>query len=159
MNASARYLGIATALVALAGIGVSGYLTYTHYADQTVACAVVHGCETVQNSKYAKMAGVPVALLGVLLYVGLLTSSAAWSLRGAWLLGLGAWFLALMGTGYSAYLTYLEMEVIEAICMWCVVSAVLLAVALALTSAGLPRVLRDMDDALNSRGLAPQEEV
>lgn len=158
MIRSARFLGTATALLALAGMGVSAYLTYTHYADRSVACAVVHGCQTVQQSEYAKLAGVPIALLGGLLYAGLLGSSAAWAVRGLWWWGLAAWFLALSGTAYSAYLTYLELEVIEAICFWCVTSAVLLAAALCSTSLGLPRVLRDADEALNGRPLV-QDDV
>ncbi len=158
MIRSARVLGTITAVIALAGLGVSAYLTYTHYADRSVACAVVHGCQTVQQSEYAKLAGVPIALLGGLLYAGLLTSSAAWAMRGLWWWGFGAWFLALAGTVYSAYLTYLEVEVIEAICFWCVTSAVLLAAALGSTSLGLPRVLRDADEALNGR-LAAQEDA
>jgi uncharacterized membrane protein len=154
---SARMLGSATALIALAGMGVSAYLTYAHYADQSVACAVVHGCQTVQQSQYARLAGVPIALLGGLLYAGLLGSSAAWAVRGLWWWGLAAWFLALSGTAYSAYLTYLELEVIKAICVWCVTSAVLLAAALGSTSLGLPRILRDADEALNGRFLAQDD--
>lgn len=158
MIRSPRVLGFATAAIALAGIGVSGYLTYTHYADRSVACAVVHGCQTVQQSEYSKLAGVPIALLGGLLYVGLLSSSVGWALRGLWWWGLGAWFLALTGVAYSAYLTYLELEIIEAICVWCVASALLLVAALGSTSLGLPRVLRDADEALNGRFFA-QEDV
>jgi len=154
---NARHLGTATAILAAAGIGVSGYLTYTHFADDSVACAVGHGCQTVQQSEYAKLAGIPVALLGALLYVALLGSAATWAARDLWWSGLGAWSLSLTGVGYSAYLTYLEVNVIEAICFWCVTSAVLLAIALGVTSAGLPHMLRDMEEKLG--GLMAQDSA
>ena len=52
--------------VALAGLGIAGYLTAVHYSGGTPVCAVAHGCATVQHSDYASLAGVPVAVLGLL---------------------------------------------------------------------------------------------
>ena len=52
------------------GLGIAAYLTIVHYAGGSPVCAIAHGCETVQKSRYAEFAGVPVALLGLLGYVG-----------------------------------------------------------------------------------------
>jgi uncharacterized membrane protein len=112
-----------TALVlAVLGMGVAGYLTYIHYAGIDPVCNIAHGCIKVQTSQYAKLAGVPVALLGL---VGYVTITAAIVVDGE--LGrLAAALFALVGFGFSAYLTYRELFTIDAICQWCVASAVLM---------------------------------
>jgi uncharacterized membrane protein len=113
---------VATALVLL-GIGIAGYLTWVHYAGLSPLCVGGGGgCERVQTSSYAKVVGVPVALLGLIGYVSiaatLLVDRPAWRLAGA--------ALALAGLCFSLYLTYLELAVIDAICQWCVASAVVM---------------------------------
>ena len=67
---------LASAVVALAGLAIAGYLTVVHYAGGAPVCAIAHGCETVQQSRYAELAGVPVALLGLLGYAAILASLA-----------------------------------------------------------------------------------
>jgi uncharacterized membrane protein len=123
-------LRAASALIALVGLGIAAYLTITHYAGADPVCAVAHGCATVQQSDYAELAGVPVALLGLGGYLAILASLArdgeGWRIATA--------FLALAGFGFSAWLTYVEVVRIDAICIWCVGSAVCLT-ALALLSA------------------------
>jgi uncharacterized membrane protein len=125
---SDRHLRVAVAVLALLGLAVAGYLTYVHYAELEPICAGGGGgCERVQNSSYAELAGVPVALLGLVGYALILLS--------LWVPGdtgrvAGALF-ALIGFGLSACLTWLELFEIDAICQWCVVSAVLMT-ALAL---------------------------
>ena len=61
-------------VLALIGTGIAGYLTYVHYAGIQPVCAVAHGCEKVQTSDWSKLAGVPVALLGLLTYVLIVVS-------------------------------------------------------------------------------------
>jgi uncharacterized membrane protein len=124
---SDRALRIAAAGVALAGLAVAGYLTWAHYGDTAVVCPVGGGCETVQESSYAEIAGAPVALLGVLAYAAVL-GLIAWDSPTA---RLGAAALALTGLLFSAYLLVLQLFVIEALCGWCVVNDVVLAPALA----------------------------
>jgi uncharacterized membrane protein len=125
---SDRHLRVAVAVLALLGLAVAGYLTYVHYAELEPICAGGGGgCERVQNSSYAELAGIPVALLGLVGYALILLS--------LWVPGdtgrvVSALF-ALIGFGFSAYLTWLELFEIDAICQWCVVSAVLMT-ALAL---------------------------
>ncbi len=110
------------AILATAGVGVAGYLTDVHYAGLTPICGISHGCETVQTSQYASLAGIPVALLGLIVYLILLASSVSGGER-ALLTSLG---LSLVGFAFSAYLTYREVFTIHAVCSWCVSSAILL---------------------------------
>ena len=112
----------AVALAAI-GIGIAGYLVYVHYADAKVLCSISHGCETVQKSKYAKLAGVPVALLGLLGYVAIMASLFVRT-EAARLAGAG---MAIVGVGFSGWLTYLEAARIHAWCQWCVASAIVMA--------------------------------
>jgi uncharacterized membrane protein len=120
----------ATAVLALVGIAIAGYLTWVHYAGLEPACVGGGGgCERVQASRWAELAGVPVAVLGLVGYVAILTSLALPEDQGA----LAATFLSLVGFGFSAWLTYVEIEKIDAICQWCVASAVVMT-ALALVS-------------------------
>lgn len=136
-----------TAALAVCGIGIAGYLSYTHYAHQSVACGALGGsCETVQTSEYAELMGVPVALLGGVLYLTLLATALRWLVAGPYLAAPAAWGLALGGVLFSAYLTYLELFVINAICAWCVGSALVLTAMLLVTSAALPGALAFSDE-------------
>jgi uncharacterized membrane protein len=117
------------------GLAIAGYLTYVHYAGISPVCEIAHGCEKVQTSQWSQIAGVPVALLGLLGYAGIL---AALLLPGETAMTAAAG-QALVGLGFSAYLTYREVFTIHAICIWCVASAVVMAVLAALTIARLLR--------------------
>ena len=64
-----RALRLAVAAVALAGTAVAGYLTYVHYRPAALICTGGGGCEAVQDSSYAEMAGIPVAVLGLKVHV------------------------------------------------------------------------------------------
>jgi uncharacterized membrane protein len=125
-----RRLRIAILILSLVGVGIAGYLTYVHYEGLKVLCLSSGGCETVQSSRYAKLDGVPVAVLGLLGYIGILGSLLV---RGE--LGRVAGFaIALIGFGFSMYLTYRELFTIKAICQWCVSSAVLMTILAVLTA-------------------------
>jgi uncharacterized membrane protein len=131
----------ATAVLALIGIAIAGYLTWIHYAGLDPVCVGgTGGCERVQSSRWAELAGVPVALLGLIGYVTILASLALPEEHGA----LAAAFLSLVGFGFSCWLTYVEIAKIDAICQWCVASAVVMT-ALALVS--VARLLRDAGHA------------
>ncbi|MEO7458242.1 MAG: vitamin K epoxide reductase family protein [Gemmatimonadaceae bacterium] len=116
------------ALVALAGLFVALYLTlYKLGYIGTLACGT-GSCELVQASKWATFLGVPVGAWGVAFYVGVLALALVGVMpANAERIGVSQLLLAMTGTGvlFSAWLTYLELFVIHAICRWCVVSAVL----------------------------------
>ena len=136
---SERRLRVVIAALAVAGLAVAGYLTYVHYADLEPFCAGGGGgCERVQNSSYAEFSGVPVALLGLIGYALILATLAVPGEPGR----IGSALLALVGFGFSAYLTWVELFEIDAICQWCVVSAVLMT---GLAAATVTRALRVED--------------
>ena len=128
---SDRALRLTAAIVALAGIAVAGYLSWAHYADSAVVCIAGGGCETVQESDYAVIAGVPVAVLGLIAYAVIL-ALIAWDAPTA---RLSAAAIALMGVLFGAYLLALQLFVIDAICLWCLANDVLIAPALAVLTA------------------------
>ena len=115
--------------VALAGLGIATYLTVVHYAGGEPVCAIAHGCAVVQTSEYSELAGVPVAVLGLLGYLGVLAALVRDGEAGR----TAAAFLSLAGLGFSAWLTYVEIGVLHAVCIWCVGSAVCMALLSALT--------------------------
>ena len=127
---SDRRLRLLIAALCLIGIGVAGYLTYEHYAGGDVKCFIAHGCATVQKSQWASLAGIPVAVLGLIGYVGLLGSLLIKGDAGR-IIGSA---IALPGFGFSMYLTYRELYSIHAICAWCVTSAILMTLLAILTS-------------------------
>lgn len=119
---SERTLRRTALILALIGLGIAAYLTYVHYAGIKSICEIAHGCEKVQSSEWSKLAGIPVALLGLIGYAGILASLFVPGETG---LIAGA-AQALIGFGFSAYLTAREIWSIDAICIWCVGSAIVL---------------------------------
>ena len=117
----------AIALAALAGAGVAAYLTVVHYTHTSPICTT-GGCEKVQHSSYAELAGVPVALLGLLAYVAILGTTAV---RGVGASLAGA-VLALSGAAFSGYLLWAQIARIHAICQWCVGNDAIVALLAAL---------------------------
>lgn len=112
--------------LAIAGTADAVYLTVVHYDTTALVCGLGN-CETVQTSRYAEIGGIPIAILGVLMYLAITILGFARFRAPARvdLLTLVIFAIALAGTAYAAYLTYLEIAVIKAICQWCVVSALL----------------------------------
>lgn len=121
MSRRARdWTAIALGVIAVA---IAAYLTLVHYEEDLLVCSVLHGCATVQQSDYAMIGPVPVALLGLLASLAmvavaiwrLVNQSADRFLATAILAG-----MLLASLLYLSYLTYLELFVIDAICQWCV---------------------------------------
>jgi uncharacterized membrane protein len=128
---SERNLRITAAILALAGIGVATYIAIAESGGGTAKCLVDGGgCETVAESKYSELAGINVAVIGILGYVLLLGAALVPGDPGRF----GGFLTALVGFGFSVYLTYLELFVIDAICQWCVASAILMALSLAVAA-------------------------
>jgi uncharacterized membrane protein len=123
-----QLLAGAAAAICLAGLGVATYLTTVHYAGQPIACGGVGDCEYVNSTKYADLIGVPVALLGALAYATMFVTIIAALVRKQEALLAGAWGIAAASFAFSMYLTYIELRVIDAICVYCVVSASLTTV-------------------------------
>jgi uncharacterized membrane protein len=124
----------AIAFVATLGIGVATYITIADSGGGAPACvAGGHGCATVAESSYSHIAGINVSVFGIVGYALLLgTAFLATDLAR-----FAGFALALGGFGFSIYLTYLEIYEIEAICQWCVGSAVLMTILFLLNATRL----------------------
>lgn len=112
-------------VLAVIGLGVATYLTIIHYAGLKPACTAGQSCVKVQTSVWSKLDGIPVALLGLIGYIGITASLLAPDREETRLATLG---LTLIGFAFSGYLTYRELFSIHAICEWCASSAVILTV-------------------------------
>jgi uncharacterized membrane protein len=110
-------------------------LTYIHYKGINPACGLGANCIKVQTSEWSKLAGIPVAVLGLIGYVVILASLFVPGELG---LAVGA-LTSLVGFGFSAYLTYRELFSIHAICEWCVSSAVIMTLLAIITTVRLMR--------------------
>lgn len=121
----------------LIGLGVAGYLTYIETQMVDAICGPVGDCNAVQTSPYARLFGIlPVGLLGMLGYVGLLVAwlGRRFLPRFARQFTLAFWGMAMFAVIFSLYLTYLEPFVIGAVCMWCISSAVIVTLLLLLST-------------------------
>ena len=125
-------LRAAIAAACLVGAGIAAYLTYVHYAGIAPVCTT-GGCEKVQTSKYAELAGVPVALLGLVAYGVLLVLALV---RGVEAATLGV-FVAAIGVAFSGYLLWAQLGPIGAICQWCLGNDVVIALLTVLCTARL----------------------
>jgi uncharacterized membrane protein len=118
----------AVGILALTGMAIASYLTYARYADSDLFCiAGGSGCETVQRSEYAELAGVPVAVLGLAAYAALLVTAL---LPGRTAAAAGA-AIAVSGTLFAAWLLYAQLVLIDAVCQWCLASDIVMALAAA----------------------------
>jgi uncharacterized membrane protein len=124
-----RTLRTATALVALAGAAVAAYLVVVHYSQDALVCPT-SGCETVQRSSYATLFGVPVAALGLAAFAAIFVTSLS-RREVARALGFG---IAASASAFAGYLVYVQLAVIDAVCVWCIASDALLAALVALTA-------------------------
>jgi uncharacterized membrane protein len=130
-------LDYAIPILSILGMGASIYLTYVEITSSRALCGPVGDCNAVQSSPYAKLFGVlPIGLLGAIGYIAIL---AAWGWRRfrsdstSRIAGPVMFGMALFGTLFSVYLTYLELFVIHAVCIWCISSAVIITALMLLT--------------------------
>jgi uncharacterized membrane protein len=133
---ASRQQSLFVGALALAGTALAVYLSIVELTGRDTICPVLSGCDAVQHSPYAKFFGIPVAAMGVAGFGAIL---------GLWIWGrlrqdelsrlapLAIFGLALAGTVFSAYLTYLEIFVIHAVCAWCLGSALFMTLILVLS--------------------------
>jgi uncharacterized membrane protein len=130
----------AIAALALLGLAIGIYLTWVHYAGIEPVCTGISDCERVQSSSYAELVGIPVAVLGIVGYAAILVSLRLRVEVTA--------LLAYLAVAFSGYLTWAELFRIDAICQWCVASALAtLAIAVLAT-------LRALSAPLHQRALS-----
>ena len=142
---SDRGYRIASAVLALAGAGLSGYLLWVRETSATLVCAT-GGCETVQGSPYSEVLGMPVSLLGLVAYIALAVTALGRSEN----VQFAHTALALAAAVFSTYLLYVQVELIGAVCDWCLVSDVIV------TGLAVLALLR-MKLAYDSLSVAPHQ--
>jgi uncharacterized membrane protein len=136
-----RRLVAAISLLSFAGLVDSGYLVYLkiQLSRQGLGCSF-GGCDVVNQSQFATLLGVPVALWGfisyaLLLAISLLLYDATGVVRRRLLIAVAV--LSGWGVAFSAYLTAVEIFILDAICPFCVVSALLISAVFFLSVAAL----------------------
>jgi uncharacterized membrane protein len=148
---SSRTLRTTMIVLAVVGLGIASYVTYVHYAGIKPACTAGESCTKVQTSVYSELAGVPVALMGLIGYIAILVSLSVPETETSRFATL---VLTLGGFGFSAYLTYRELFSIHAICEWCVTSAGIMTILMLLS---VWRFLRGERSAYQSSRPEPRE--
>lgn len=138
----------------VAGIGVATYLTIAHYDSHVSLVCSAKGainCEKVTSSAQSKVFGIPVALLGLAYFVGMVP----WHLPAAWRSGdqrirIGRLAYCASGIVFVFYLVYAEAMIIKAICLWCTaihaITLILFMLTVFATALSVPASLVDVDD-------------
>lgn len=140
-----RGLKVAAILCAVIGILDSAYLSYTKLVHTEVFCGTSSQCSTVNNSSYAEVAGIPIALLGMGAFLTILVLLFMEGRNKFWENNLPTilFGITLIGVLYSAFLTYIEIAVLHAICPYCVVSAICMTLLFLYSIIHLVKVFRD----------------
>jgi uncharacterized membrane protein len=106
--------------LSLMGFAIAAYLTTVYLKDIPPLCGAAGGCVTVQHSQYAHLAGIPLPIFGLAGYAMLFVTAC---LPGQRVRTAGMVFTVL-AISASVALTYIELNVIHAVCVWCVASAI-----------------------------------
>ena len=111
--------GVILAVLDVIGLVIACYLSVVELGDGVPYCGPLHGCETVAQSEYARIGGVPVAVYGVVLSLVLLTLAIAWIRTDRPGLLDAHYGLSLIGVIFEIYFLTLQVFVIHAVCIWC----------------------------------------
>jgi uncharacterized membrane protein len=151
------WIDLLTPILAVIGLGVAGYLAYVETQMASAICGPIGDCNAVQSSFYARLFGLlPIGVLGLIDYALILVAWIVQRLRNdRWgnyapiaILG-----MSLLGTAFSIYLTYLEVFVIEAVCLWCLSSAVIMTLIMLVGIRPAQKALNGGDRGLKKRRL------
>ncbi len=118
-------LGWLMAGLALGALGMALYLGLAKLSGADLACGVLHGCDTVSQSEYASIFGIPTGLFGALASAATVIGALVWWLTADRRALLATYLIGLASLPFLVWLTYLELFVINAICIWCVSYAAL----------------------------------
>ena len=111
--------GLILAFLDVIGLAIAAYLSIVELGGGVPVCGPLKGCETVAQSEYSRIGGVPVAVYGVGLSLILLTLAIAWWRTNLYALLLAHYGLSLAGVIFEIYFIYLQIAVIRAVCVWC----------------------------------------
>jgi uncharacterized membrane protein len=118
----AVYVMVALALI---GIADASYVAQSTYTGRPLWCPIIDGCNTVANSPYARIIGVPLSYFGLVFYLGMLALAALLVVRPfSRALRVSAVLYAAIGVGSSIYFMYVQLSFIQAVCIYCLVSGI-----------------------------------
>ena len=134
-------LFLSSVILAIVGLLDSLYLYWVKISNAYALCGPIGDCESVNSSPYAEIAGIPIALLGAVAYLVILGFLLVERRGTFWVeyAPMIVFGVSLVGVLYSAYLTYVEVAILRAICPYCLLSAIVLVILLALTTVRLLR--------------------
>lgn len=120
---SLRFWAAWFAIISAIGFLDASYLTVKHYLGETVGCSFLKGCETVTTSSYATISGIPVALGGAIYYLIIFLLTIFYLDTGR--KHIFGWAAQLTGVGLlaSTYFLFLQIFIIKALCLYCLISA------------------------------------
>ena len=146
-----KYRGrLASSGLALVGVLVAGYLALFELGVSQQMFCPIGECEEVNASPYLYLLGVPLAVVGVIAYLLILALNLVglrWRGKRSGQITLVVFLFSLFGVAFSAYLTYLELFVLKAICSWCVLSAIIMTTICMLSGWELIRASRRPSEA------------
>lgn len=130
-----KRLNLSGMILSALGVLDSAYLTFTKFTSSEVYCANIGDCNAVNNSPYAEIFGVPIALLGAGAYLLMLGLFWVEEKNEFWqeYTPIFLFILTLIGVIYSAYLTYVEIAILHKICIYCVFSAIFITLLFGLS--------------------------
>ena len=112
-------MGAVMVLLLLVGVAASSYLGWTKLTGTIPQCVAGTGCQTVEESQYSAISGIPIAIFGLLMVLAVLTAVIAWVRSGDRRLLFVPYGLGLVSLFVILVLEYLQFFVIHAICVWC----------------------------------------
>lgn len=124
MKAS-NLLVLALILLAAAGFAVALYLTIEHFRGILPTCSFIDGCQNVLTSKYASVGPIPTAAFGVAYYLGVFFLASLFFFNSNPVLMKLLTLATVVGFFVSVYLVYLQIWIIDAICQYCMTSALI----------------------------------
>lgn len=137
--------GLILATLDLVGLAIASYLAIVEVGGGVPLCGPLKGCETVAQSEYSRIGGVPVAVYGVALSLILFSLAIAWWRTNLYALLLAHYGLSLAGVVFEIYFLYLQIAVIRAVCVWCTTYGLSLVLRFVIALAVWLRQPRPMD--------------
>jgi uncharacterized membrane protein len=118
-----KKIAIIFIILSFLGLVDAAYLTLEHYQDASVVCFLVNNCDSVLQSSYATVGPVPVALFGIVYYLGIfILSLVSLAKKDDKLFFLTA-LLTVVGFLASLWFLYIQIFMIRSLCFYCLFSA------------------------------------
>jgi len=123
VNKSIKKLAITMAVISFLGFVDSAYLTVSRFQGNSLPCTLTHACDTVTRSEYSTILGIPVVVMGVVYYLTIFFGAYFYlEYRSRKYFRITA-ALTVFGFVFSAWFVYVQLGILEAICQYCMLSA------------------------------------